>query len=202
MAQQLTFKEIWDVRYAIILGVIAAIFVVIAMIATLMSMFTPDGLVVSAQFDAGTALGTLSIGTSQTAATVTEAQFVVPDATWMSGVGLVTSVVARSLSYLIVIACALVVCRNLTNGRAFSLLNTRCIHVAGASLIAGALLGFLGLSLGLNDAFRSIGFDADTIGTNAPVAYWPTLFAGFALTILAIAFRAGERLQRDTEGLV
>lgn len=202
MAPQLTFKEIWNVRYAIVIAVIAAILIVVFTTTRLVSMFTPGGLVVSAKFDANAVLEPVSIGTSQTVAAVTEAQFVVPDITWLSATALVAAVVARALSYLIVIACAVVVCRNLTAGRAFTRQNTQLILTAGIGLFVGTMLVYLGTSLGLNGVLASLGLDAPVAGPNTPTGYWPSLFAGFALTILAIAFRAGERIQRDTEGLV
>ncbi|SEB85653.1 Protein of unknown function [Paramicrobacterium humi] len=202
MNQQLTFKEMRDVRSAILFGAVGAAWVIIVAIIDISSMFTPDGILVTARFAADASPGTVEVGSVSAVAAVTEARFLAPDIPWLSTAGLVMAIVARALSYLIVIACGIGVCRSLTAGRAFSRQNARLVFMAGVGLFVCTLLVYMGMTLGLNGAFASIGYETDTMPANTPAGYWPSIFAGFALTVVAIAFRAGERLQRDTEGLV
>lgn len=83
-----------------------------------------------------------------------------------------------------------------------------CFVVAG-NLAAAQVFGFSGLTaMGLDerelDRLRDIGLSEAGLpqpGSVGTIEFWP-IGVGLALIALAAVFRSGERLQRDTEGLV
>ncbi|MGY6497524.1 MAG: hypothetical protein ACXIUP_04785 [Microcella sp.] len=83
-----------------------------------------------------------------------------------------------------------------------------CFLVAG-NLAAAQLFGVRGLTAvgldeGQRERLRAQGLDSSGFpmpGSEGTIEFWP-IGVGLALIALAAVFRSGERLQRDTEGLV
>ncbi|MCP2031591.1 hypothetical protein L1277_001682 [Okibacterium sp. HSC-33S16] len=115
-------------------------------------------------------------------------------------VSLVFAAVAELLMTLGIVACAALVCRNLMRGQAFSRTNTRLVFATSITIIVGTTLVNLFSTMGANGALAKLSdktFDGFVAGASL-VPY----FIAIALGAVALAFKAGERLQRDTEGLV
>ena len=103
-------------------------------------------------------------------------------------------------SAIAVIAIVCVFCRRLMRGEAFSARNTRLIVATSFTLIGGWFLSTLFTNMGVNGAFSHLsqyGYDGATF-----TADWAPAAAAIAIGAVGIAFRAGPRLQRETEGLV
>lgn len=80
-----------------------------------------------------------------------------------------------------------------------------CFIVAG-NLAAAQLFGVRGFAMDEDLADRNTDLGLDASGLPAPsvegtLEFWP-IGVGLALVALAILFRSGERLQRETRGLV
>ncbi|GAB3603023.1 hypothetical protein [Microbacterium aureliae] len=100
-----------------------------------------------------------------------------------------------------VVACLLVVTWNILHGVLFCRLNTRLITTAGVTAFAGAVLvPFLG-NIGANGAFARI---SERTFDNVLIAVEPfTLVAlAFVAALASLTFTVGDRLRRETEGLV
>lgn len=206
MATELSKKDKRDVLSVMIFGAIAAVAVIVIAINDIAGMFSLQGFVVTARFPGVDAAlpAPVSAGTEPLVldASITEARFLAPDIPLLSAAGFVAAVVFLTLTYIVVIACVLGVSRNLIRGRAFASSNSRYIFTASITLFVGTLLAYMGTTFGINGAFASVGYLGNASQANMPASYWPSLFLAIALSVIAIAFRAGERLQRDTEGLV
>ncbi|GGH47081.1 hypothetical protein [Microbacterium album] len=90
---------------------------------------------------------------------------------------------------------------NIIRQRVFSPTNTVLVAVAGFAGLAGAfLVPFFG-NMGANGAFAQI--SAGTFdNVILQVEIGPYILAAFVVAVACLAFTVGQRLQRDTEGLV
>lgn len=127
---------------------------------------------------------------------------------------------------IIVIAVTIaLLCQRLLTGTAFSPALTRAVTVTGLAVTVGGILWqvcfAVGGSIASAQALTVTGWasdhplgsdpletDFDPFATGLPeptvmaqLDFWPLLL-GLALAAVGLAFRRGERLQRDTEGLV
>lgn len=126
-------------------------------------------------------------------------------ATHLTPVAFGAAITASALGFLVistVIVCLLVLARNILRGSVFSRGNTRLVVISGIT----AMVGF-----GLIPVFEGVvGFEiahelAD--GAFAQSALFgaeplPFVLLGFVFATIATAFTVGERMQRETEGLV
>ncbi|MET0713370.1 MAG: hypothetical protein ABWY57_00530 [Mycetocola sp.] len=113
---------------------------------------------------------------------------------------LVAAVVVELVMTLAIVACAGILCWNLMQGRAFSRTNTRLVIGSAIALLAGTALGGFFHTVGINGALATIGdrrYDS-IVASGSLVPY----FVAIGLAAVALAFRAGERMQRETAGLV
>ncbi len=98
----------------------------------------------------------------------------------------------------IVLLCLL--CWNLARGRAFTRRNVRIILAGTVVLLAGWFLGSILSNMTVNGTLSAIsdyGYDGVIFEAD-----WAPLFAVLALGAIGAAFQIGERLQRETEGLI
>ncbi|MFL0412082.1 hypothetical protein ACH0AH_12975 [Microbacterium paludicola] len=118
----------------------------------------------------------------------------------ITSVSLVLEAVVVALGLLAALACLALLCINLARGIAFSRPNSRLILIGTIALLVTWAAGGLFRTMGVNGTFAAV----------SEHSYDNVIFAadlGPALAILALgmigtAFGVGERLQRDTEGLV
>ena len=110
-----------------------------------------------------------------------------------SGILALTAVtVAVALAYL---------CWKLYKRQPFIAATTRTIQVAATALLVGGFAGPALLGFSAWTAIDQLGLDQDLVPLSLQINLIPVA-AGVALAIVATAFQLGERLQRDTEGLV
>ncbi|MBM7505769.1 hypothetical protein ACFPER_01535 [Agromyces aurantiacus] len=116
-------------------------------------------------------------------------------------VALVLSEIAFAVSVAAVVACLLLLSASTLRGRVFSRRNTRLVATAGtAGLVGAAAVPFLA-NMVANGAFARIS-DGEFDNVLMSVDLMPFVLAAFVVAIITTAFAVGERLQRDTEGLV
>ncbi|HEY1106410.1 hypothetical protein MUN74_12955 [Agromyces endophyticus] len=91
-------------------------------------------------------------------------------------------------------------CWNLARGRAFTRQNTRIVWTGAAVLTVGWVFGSLFTTMSVNGALAAVSdhtYDGVLFSTD-----FTAMFGLLALGVVGAAFQIGERLQRDTEGLV
>lgn len=116
-------------------------------------------------------------------------------------VSLVLAEVVFAVTVAVVVACLVLLSASTLRGQVFSRRNTRLVGTAGTvGLLGAAAVPFLG-NMAANGAFARIserGFDNVIMA----VDLMPFVLGAFVVAIISTAFAVGERLQRDTEGLV
>lgn len=110
------------------------------------------------------------------------------------------SAIVRAAAVLAVTGLVLTLCLNLTRGRIFSSGNTLLVSAISAAIAIGWFLTSLFAQMASNSAVNVL-TDKAYSSAQAPIEWTPYL-AAFGVAVVALAFRAGERLQRDTDGLV
>ncbi|MGN7949414.1 hypothetical protein ACTJKH_11760 [Microbacterium sp. 22215] len=109
--------------------------------------------------------------------------------------------IAQILTIVIVIGCLIVLARSVLAGRVFSRRNTALASTAGITGLVGfAAVRFFDNML----ANATIARITDNGVENAVISVEPFTFvlAAFVLALIGTVFVVGDRLQRDTEGLV
>ncbi|MFK3677917.1 hypothetical protein ACI2IP_09295 [Microbacterium sp. NPDC090218] len=109
--------------------------------------------------------------------------------------------ILQIVTIVVVIGCLLLLARSILAGTVFSRLNTRLVMVAGLTGMFGyAAVQFFDNMLA-NAAVASV---TDNALDHAVISVEPFTFilAAFIISIIGTTFVIGDRLQRDTEGLV
>lgn len=109
--------------------------------------------------------------------------------------------VLQVVTIVVVIGCLMLLARSILSGTVFSRRNTRLVMVAGLTGLFGyAAVQFFDNMLA-NAAVASV---TDNAMDNAVISVEPFTFilAAFIISVIGTAFVIGDRLQRDTEGLV
>lgn len=189
--------DLWTV---IVVGVIVAVFALGNAIVRIASILPNTNVDVLAPFFDTVAALPLGPGGAPVDVRVDSAVLTVSDLPVVVVVALVSAVLVELAATLIIVACAMLLCRNLMAGRAFSRTNTRLVFTVSITLIVGTTLSSLFTTMGSNGAFAALseGSYDGAVATADLVPY----FAAIALAAVALAFKAGERLSRETEGLV
>lgn len=109
--------------------------------------------------------------------------------------------ILQIVTIVLVIGCLLLLARSILSGIVFSRRNTRLVMVAGLSGLFGyAAVQFFDNVL----ANATVASETDNAVHNAVISVEPFTFilAAFVISIIGTAFVVGDRLQRETEGLV
>ena len=131
---------------------------------------------------------------------VDEATVIVPYPAAATQFAIVAEPIVFGLAIIAGIALLGLFCWNLARGRAFTRGTVRIITWGGATLLVGWVLGSLFTTMSVNGALSAVSdyqYEGITFGTN-----FAALFGILAIGAIGAAFQVGERLQRDTEGLV
>jgi hypothetical protein len=102
---------------------------------------------------------------------------------------------------IVVVALLLLLTRSLLRGEVFSRRNTRRVNIAAVTGFAGFVaVPFLG-NMVANGAVA--GLSGGTIDTPVIAADWaPIIAIGFGAALASTVFTVGDRMRRDTEGLI
>lgn len=186
--------NVWSV---LVVGVILALVVVNDAVNALVGLFsTPGATTVVIPF--GPQDVTLENGV---AAVVASAQVTASGVDPVAVGCLVFSIALPALVALAGIALGIALCLRVLRGQVFSKENTQALLLISLALIVIPIV---------SGWFRSRGVDGVIEATDAAFGTpwriyetgFPVVVVGIALLVLVAAFRRGERLQRDTEGLV
>jgi hypothetical protein len=143
----------------------------------------------------------LGPGGAALAATVDTATLTVSDmpvATYVAALG---AAVVPPLATIGVTVCVLLLCRRMLAGQFFSGTITRLI-TAVSLLIGGGWLAWFGCSVMASNGVLAQVADRAVAEEITFQVSWTPILTSMAVGALAAAFSAGERLQRDAEGLV
>lgn len=184
----------------IILGAIIVGWVLVHAALRTIDLLSPGPIDVPAEFLGTTAQAPIGKGGSDVPVALDSAVLTVaelPAASVVAGVleqALLVATVAT------VVTCLILVTRGVLRGEVFSKRNTRLVATAGiVGLVGAAAVPFFG-NMVANGAFSSLGdFEEYAVMSIQP---FPFVLAAFAIATVATAFTVGEKLQRETEGLV
>jgi hypothetical protein len=188
--------DLWTTGAAGVLGAGGAIGVGVQRLIELFG--TPGGVTVAAPVTAEGAderIGSVD-------ATATEVTFFAPDVNAVSVGALGAEVVLTALGCVAIVALVGVLVLRAARDRAFSRGSSGLVTAIAIVLLAVTSLGVLLRTMGLNGAFAAVDafdrFDQQAI-INAAI---PLYLVAIGIAALGLTFRRGERLRRDTEGLV
>lgn len=197
----LTRRDRSDLWATLIVAAVAGAAVVTLAVRRLIAMFAQAGATtVEMPTHASGVAFSLAEGADVTG-TVTQATVAVPDLPGIVIGSFVLDVVVTTVGYLAVIVLSVILCVRFMRGRFFERGASRLLASISIVLIATPIAGVFFRNMGLNGAFAALGGDF----TGASELFWeaaPVYLAAMAVGALAIAFRQGERLRRETEGLV
>lgn len=184
----------------IVIAAIAVAATVWAAVARLVEVLPGREVPVLVPFVGETAELPIGPGGSSVEVTVEQAIVTVPSPAAATQFALVAEPIVIGLAIVSGIVLLALLCWNLARGHAFTRGNTRIIWWGSAVLTGGWVLGSLFQTMSVNGALSAVsdyGYDGITFSTN-----WAPFFAVLVLAVIGAAFQVGERLQRDTEGLV
>ncbi|MGK9148992.1 hypothetical protein KXS11_15280 [Plantibacter flavus] len=185
-----------DLITVLVVAIVAAVGVVVSLVLRLLDIFGTGGVTVPVQFAPFEATqpgggATVRVG---------EGTVVVSDLPFATFASVVLAAVIPAVASLVVIGCALWFFRRMLRGDAFAPGNARLLTVASFGILAawisdswfGTMASNGALAVASGDAFSGIAVEVS----------WLPVLAAMAVGGLAIAFRSGERLRADTDGLV
>jgi hypothetical protein len=121
-----------------------------------------------------------------------------PGASWAS---LIIQQLVAATTIAVVVACLLLLCWAVMRNQVFSRRNTALVAVAGITGTIGfAAVPFFG-NVAANGAFNRLS-SGDFNNVVMSVDLMPLFFLAFVAAMAATVFTIGDRLRRDTEGLV
>jgi len=184
----------------IVLGLIGALSVLWATVARVLEVAPNRDVPVLVPFSGEAAQLPIGPDRAMVSVDVDQATVIVPEPALATHFALVAQPIINGLTLLVAIALLCLFCWNLTRGRAFHRSTTRLIFAAAGTVIAGWVLGSLFTTMSVNGALSAVSeytYDGVLFSTD----FAPPVVA-LALSAIGAAFQIGERLQRDTEGLV
>ena len=184
----------------IVIGIVAAGYILVLLVLRLIEVLPNREVPVLVPFVEMPTRLPIGPDGADIAANVEQATVSVSGMPTITVVSLAIAAIVTAASAIAIIAIVCIFCRRLIRGEAFSARNTRLIMATSFTLIGGWFLGTLFTNMGVNGAFSHLsdyGYDGATF-----TADWVPAVAAIAIGAVGIAFQAGQRLQRETEGLV
>lgn len=181
----------------IVYGVAASVAALAVAAFRIAEILGPDGPAVTVEGDAAsTSLG-LASGAAIDAVVVRAPDLGAGGRVWMIG-----AVVLATVAAIIVSAALMRVAFAVRRGRVFTGGATRALTVIAGTLTVAVFAWPIVDGMGRQHALQSLGIRFETLSMLDLLPLLPLLLAAVAAAVLAGAFAQGERLQRDTEGLV
>ncbi len=182
-------------------GAVIAVWVVVNAVRRVLEVIPNRDVPVTAVFDGTPAQAPLGPDGAAVTVELATARLIAPELPVASVIALVIEQIALVATVLVVVGALLWLTKNIVRGTIFSRTNTALVSTAG---IVG-LLGFCAVpffaNMGANGAFAWI---SDRTFDNAvmSVDLFPLLLLAFIAALASTGFTVGDRLQRETAGLV
>lgn len=181
----------------IVYGVAASLTALAVAVYRITEIVSPAGPAVTVGADEASAVLRLPAGAAVDAVVVRAPELGAGGRAWMIAAVLIAAVAA------IIVAAALMrVAFAVRRGRVFAGGATRALTVIAATLTVAVFAWPIVDGMGRQHAVQSLGIRFETLSMLDLLPLLPILLAAVAAAVLAAAFAHGERLQRDTEGLV
>lgn len=192
-----------DAITVLMLGFGAAITVVLSVVARFLDVFREAGVAWTIDIDDEPFAASVGSGTGFVDGIVENALVIAPEVDAGTTAALAGSIIVSGLAALTVIIAVMFVARSFLRGRLFAPATARAFDVIGWSIVSGALIVLILEHVGRNGILTALGVaDVEPLHFLDFWAYAPAWAVGVSVGLIAIAFRRGERMQRDTEGLV
>lgn len=194
----------WDATAMVVFmlaGAAIAVTTVVAVIVRITEVLGGRDVDVYAEFSGTVAQAPIGVDGASVPVELDSAWLTLDTLPTFSVVALVLQQIVLAVAVIGVVVCLLLITWNILRGRMFNRLNTRLVTAAG---LVG-LLGFAGVAyfgnMGANGAFAEI---SDNTFDNVVISVdlFPLILAAFVAALASMTFTIGDRLQRETEGLV
>ncbi|MCR2784741.1 MULTISPECIES: hypothetical protein [unclassified Microbacterium] len=191
----------WALMALMIAGLALAVGSVIAAVVRIVEVLSGRAIEVFAEFAGTPALAPIGVDGADVPVGLDTAVLTVDNLPAASVGAIVIQQVLMVLTVVTVVACLLLLARGVLRERVFSRVNTRLVTVAGiTALLGAAVYPFFG-NMAANGAFAALSertFDNVLMTVDLSTLLMLAFVAGLASTVFAV----GDRLQRETEGLV
>ncbi|MGR6743154.1 hypothetical protein ACU6RU_14070 [Microbacterium sp. F1-18] len=192
-----------DAITVLLLGIGAAITVVLSVVARFLDVFRDAGVAWRIDIDDEPFSASVGSGTGYVDGVVQNALVIAPEVDGGTAAALAGSIVVWGITCLAVILAVMYVARSFLRGRFFVPATARAFDVIGWALVGGGFVVLILENIGRNGVLSALG-----VGEGEPLHFldfwgWAPVWAvGVTVGLIAVAFRRGVRLQRDTDGLV
>ncbi|MCR2825528.1 DUF2975 domain-containing protein [Microbacterium sp. zg.Y909] len=191
----------FGLMFMMIAGAALTVGTVVAAVARIVDVLTAESVQVLAEFVDTPALAPIGVDGADVAVELDTAVLAVSDLPVASLWSIVIQQVLMVAAVLIVVVCLLLLSRSVLRDRVFSRTNTRLVTTAGLTAILGAAAyPFFG-NMAANGAFAALS-DGTFNNVLMSVDLASLLMLGFVAALASTVFTVGDRLQRETEGLV
>lgn len=196
-------SEAADAITVIVIGVLGAVAVIVAAVMRAVSTFRPAGIAWTLNVDDAPAEATVGSGAVSVSGIAEQLTAIVPDVNTLSRFAIGASIAVWACTALLVIASVMFVAWSFLRGRFFVPATARAFGVIGWSIVLGTGAVMTLDTLGGNGVLAALGAgDLGQVRATEVWAYAPAWAIGVCVGIVAVAFRRGVRLQRETELLV
>lgn len=189
------------IRAFIVAGVGIVAWAVVGAVLRIVDALTSRDVRVLAEFAGTPAEAPIGPGGAPVTVELDRAYLFTDELPGASLVALVVAEVLFAVTVAAVVACLVLLSASTLRGRVFSRRNTRLVGTAGTVGLLGAAAVPFFRNMSANGAFARIS-DREFDNVVMSVDLMPYVLGAFVVAIIATAFAVGERLQRDTEGLV
>ncbi|SIN91763.1 DUF2975 domain-containing protein [Agromyces cerinus] len=182
-------------------GAIIAVWGIMAAVLRIIEIAPNRDVSVAAEFAGTPADAPIGPGGSSVEVALDQAVLTVPALPGASWAALIAQQVIAATTIGVVVVCLLMLCWAVMRNQVFSGRNTALVAVAGITGTIGfAAVPFFG-NMAANGAFTRLS-DGDFDNVVMSVDLMPLFFLAFVAAMAATVFTVGDRLRRDTEGLV
>jgi hypothetical protein len=194
----------WDaasMAIFMIIGAAFAVFTVVKSIVRITEVLGGEDVRVFAQFAGTVAEAPIGPDGAPVAVELDTAYLIAPELPVASIGALVIEQIVIAIAVVTVVGCLLLLTWHVLHGRVFSKTNTQLVGTAGVVAFLGVALAPFFANMGANGAFAWISdrtFDNVILAADLSQLF----IVAFVAALAATTFTVGDRLRRDTEGLV
>ena len=180
----------------------AALCVVIVATMRIFDVFRPEGVAVRMPLTNAPARFELEGTDAVREHVATSATLLVPGVETGALVAFAASIAIAAAGALVVLGALIRIALAFRAGQIFTSTTTRALTLIGGTVFAAACGVLLTDALGRSGACAALGIPYEPIHMLDLVPYAPVWAVAIAVGLIAAAFERGQRMQRDTEGLV
>lgn len=197
----LTTPDAVSLGVFMVAGAAIAVWSIVAAILRIIEVLPGRDVPVLAVFRDTGAQAPIGPGSSQVTVTLEQAWITASELPGASVGALVIQQIVQAGTIVTVVVCLLLLVRGMLRGTMFSRRNTALVTTAGLTALVGfALVPFFG-NMGANGAFAAISERTfDNVILSADLM--PFIVIAFVAALGSTVFTVGDRVQRETEGLV